>query len=207
MNKTVNWAYSATQWIAKFAYLNLIWMGFTIIGLIVLGFFPATISMFAVIRKWVRGETDIPLFSTFWNTYKSEFIRSNVLGLFFWMIGGLMLLDVVFIKASGGSFTSAIQIPIYMFIFAVGLTTLYVFPVFVHYELTLSQIIKNSFLLMLISPLENIIMLVSIGMVFFVVKFIPGLGFFFGGSIIAAIIMAACYRVFMKTDKKKEQIS
>lgn len=204
MNKALNQAYSATEWITKFAYLNLLWLGFSLLGLVVLGFFPATISMFTVIRKWLMGETDIPIFQTFWKTYRTEFLRSNGLGVVVVVISGLIILDIVFVKSSGASFTSAIQIPLYMLMFAVVMTLLYLFPVYVHYELKPIQLIKNSFLIMLIHPIENIVMISGIVAAVLVVKFIPGLGFFFGGSITAAIMMAAGYLAFKKMEKKKQ---
>ncbi|RFB15338.1 DUF624 domain-containing protein [Bacillus sp. HNG] len=198
MSKTANRAYAASLWISKFAYINILWLGFSLVGLIVLGFFPATMAMFAVIRKWLMGETDIPVFHTFWSIYKVEFLKSNGLGLIIVIVGGLIILDLVFVKNF-----SVIQIPIYLFMFLAVLTLLYIFPVFVHYELKIVHIIKNAFLLMLINPLENLVMIVSLVTVFFVVKYIPGLGFFFGGSLAGAIIMAVCYRAFKKMEKKQ----
>jgi uncharacterized membrane protein YesL len=47
-------------------------------------------------------------------------------------------------------------------------------------------------------------MIAGIASLIFVVKFIPGLGFFFGGSLSAAIIMASGYLAFNKVDKKKQ---
>jgi uncharacterized membrane protein YesL len=201
---TANRIYSATEWIAKFAYVNLLWIGFSLAGLVILGVFPATISLFTVIRKWVMGERDIPLFQTFLVTYKTEFFRSNGLGLLVAIISALIVLDLIFMKNLGNGFTNAIQIPLYMFMFAAVMTMFYLFPVYVHYELKLIQTIKNSFLIMLINPLENLVIIVGIGAMFFVVKFIPGLGFFFGGSLSAAIIMASSYLAFNKVDKKKQ---
>ncbi|WP_077620722.1 YesL family protein [Bacillus sinesaloumensis] len=206
MSKTANRAYAATIWISKFAYLNLLWIGFSLVGLVVLGFFPSTAAMFSIIRKWLMGETDIPVFSTFWSTYKAEFWRSNGLGLIIAIVGGLIVLNLLVVNNSSGSLFGAIQIPIYLFIFVVGMTALYIFPVFSHFELKVVHIIKNSFLLMLINPLENILMIISLVTVFFVVKYMPGLGFFFGGSLSAAIIMAACYRAIKKMENKKEQL-
>jgi uncharacterized membrane protein YesL len=202
--KSANRIYSATEWISKFAYINLLWIGFSLAGLLVFGLFPATISMFTIIRKWIMGEGDIPVFRTFWTTYKSEFFRSNGLGLLVAVVCGLIILDLVFMKNLGDGFMNPIQIPLYLFMFAVVMTMFYLFPVYVHYNLKLIQMIKNSFLMMLISPIENLVMIAGIGAVYFVVKFIPGLGIFFGGSLCAAIIMAACYLVFNKVDKKKQ---
>ncbi|WP_071396411.1 YesL family protein [Bacillus tuaregi] len=204
MNNAANRAYAATEWITRFAYINLLWIGFTLLGLVVFGFFPATISMFAVIRKWLMGETDIPVFRTFWEYYKAEFFRSNGLGLILVIVGGLIFLDLFFMRNAGSSFMSIIQIPLYIFMFAVVLTILYLFPVYVHYELKLTQIIKNSFLMMLINPIENIVMIAGIVSMYFVFRFLPGLGFFFGGSLTAALMMATCFLVFKKMDKKKQ---
>jgi uncharacterized membrane protein YesL len=203
MNTLANRAYAAAEWITKFAYINLLWMGFSLAGLIVLGFFPATIAMFTIIRKWLKGETDIPIFSTFWTTWKSEFFRSNGLGLLVAAAGGIIALNLVFIKSSGQSFANVIQIPIYLFMFAATLTIFYLFPVYVHYELKFFQMVKNSFLMMLISPIENIVMIAGIMAVLLMVKFIPALGFFFGGSLAAAVIMSAGYLVFGKMERKR----
>ncbi|RSD27042.1 YesL family protein [Mesobacillus subterraneus] len=206
MNTLANRAYAATEWITKFAYLNLLWMAFSLAGLIVLGFFPATIAMFTIIRKWLKGESEIPIFRTFWTTWKTEFFRSNGLGLLVLAVGGLIAFNLVFVKSSGVGFTSVIQIPIYLFMFAAILTIFYLFPVYVHYELKLFQMVRNSFLMMLINPIENLVMITGILAVLFVVKFIPALGFFFGGSLIAAIIMSAGYLVFSKMNRKRSMV-
>lgn len=203
MNTLANRAFAATEWITKFAYINLLWIGFSLAGLIVLGFFPATIAMFTIIRKWLKGETEISIFRTFWTTWKSEFFRSNGLGVLVAVVVGLIVFNLVFVEKSGTGFTSVIQIPIYLFMFAAIMTILYLFPVYVHFELKWFQIVKNSFLMMLISPIENIVMIAGIAAVLFVIRFIPALGFFFGGSLIAAIIMSAAYLVFGKMDRKR----
>jgi uncharacterized membrane protein YesL len=203
MNTLANRAYAATEWISKFAYINILWIGFSLAGLIVLGFFPSTIAMFTIVRKWLKGETEIPIFRSFWTTWKSEFFRSNGLGLLVAAVVGLIVFNLVFVERTGNGFTSVIQLPIYLFMFAAIMTILYLFPVYVHFELKWFQMVKNSFLMMLISPIENIVMIAGIVAVLFVVKFIPALGFFFGGSLIAAIIMSAAYLVFGKMDRKR----
>lgn len=206
MNAIGNRLYTATDWIAKFAYINILWIGFSLLGLVLLGFFPATISMFTIIRKWLMGDTDIPIFSTFWSTYKAEFLRGNGLGLLIVAVSGLIMFDFVFVRNVGGSVVEVIQIPLYMLILAVILTMLYLLPVYVHYELKFFQMIKNSFLLMLVNPIENIVMVSGMVALFFLFKFIPGLSFFYGGSLAAAIMMATCYLVFNKIEKKKQAL-
>ncbi|WP_240353424.1 YesL family protein [Cohnella algarum] len=43
-------------------------------------FFPATSAMFSVARKWVMGETDVPLFKTFFRNYKQNYLQAMLGG-------------------------------------------------------------------------------------------------------------------------------
>ncbi len=52
----------AFEWITKIAYLNLLWLGFTLLGLIIFGIFPATAATFTVARKWVTGYPDVAIY-------------------------------------------------------------------------------------------------------------------------------------------------
>ncbi|MGY0702716.1 DUF624 domain-containing protein [Bacillus subtilis] len=45
------------EWIMRFAYTNLLWLFFTLLGLGVFGIMPATAALFAVMRKWIQGRT------------------------------------------------------------------------------------------------------------------------------------------------------
>jgi uncharacterized membrane protein YesL len=80
----------------------------------------------------------------------------------------------------------------------------YLFPVYVHYDVKFFETIKNSFLIMLINPISNLIMISGVVAIYFIVITIPGIGFFFGGSMTAMIIMAACYASFSKIEQKKQ---
>lgn len=79
--------YRISEWIMRFAYVNILWIAFTLIGLVFLGFFPATASLFAVVRKWIQGNNEVPIFSFFWTNYKSSFLKSNILGISIVIIG------------------------------------------------------------------------------------------------------------------------
>ena len=67
--------------ISKLAFLNILWLLFTALGLFVFGFFPATVAMFATIRSFMREDISIPLFQTFWSHFKANFVRSLSYGL------------------------------------------------------------------------------------------------------------------------------
>ncbi|MFA9556724.1 DUF624 domain-containing protein [Evansella sp. AB-rgal1] len=44
--------YRVSEWLIRLAYINILWMLFTIVGLIILGIAPATATVFTIIRKW-----------------------------------------------------------------------------------------------------------------------------------------------------------
>ena len=206
MNKlSMSGLFTLTEWIARFAYVNLLWICFSVLGLVVFGFFPATVSMFTVIRKWIMGESDIPVFRTFWNTFKKEFLRSNGLGIVLTLLAGLILFDLNYMKVDNGNFLQLIHIPLYLLIFAILLTVLYIFPVYVHYNVKFIQLFKNAFYIMLINPLSNIVMLIGMAATLFVMRVLPGLFLFFGGSITSGIIMVSCYLAFQKLEKKQKE--
>jgi uncharacterized membrane protein YesL len=58
---------------------------------------------------------------------------------------------------------------------------------------------------MLINPLSNIVMLIGMAATLFVMRVLPGLFLFFGGSITSGIIMVSCYLAFQKLEKKQKE--
>ncbi|NYE09399.1 putative membrane protein YesL [Bacillus niacini] len=201
MNKlSMSGLYTLTEWITRFAYVNLLWIGFSLLGLVVFGISPATVAMFTIIRKWIMGDNEIPVFQTFWDSYKKEFLRGNRLGLIIALLAYIIFIDLNYIKLD-----TIIQIPLYLIIFAIVMTILYIFPVYVHYNVTFIQLFKNSFFIMMVNPLSSIMMLIGFVALFFVMKFLPALLFFFGGSLSAGIIMSSCYLAFQKIEKKLQK--
>ncbi|MEH7253744.1 DUF624 domain-containing protein, partial [Neobacillus niacini] len=61
-------------WMLKVAYLNVLWISFTLVGLGLFGLFPSTGAMYTIVQKWLRKEPVEKIFHTFWNIYKKEFI-------------------------------------------------------------------------------------------------------------------------------------
>ncbi|MEC5271567.1 YesL family protein [Caldifermentibacillus hisashii] len=202
MNIFINRLYSLAEWISKLAYLNVLWLLFTLFGLIVFGMMPSTVSMFTIIRKWLKGDADFPIFRTFSKVYKQEFLKSNIIGGILAVFYVMILIDLFYLNALKNF--SIISILLYLFMFAVIMTTLYIFPVFVHYELNTFTVIKNSFLLMLINPFTNIVIILSLAITFYVMKILPALIVFYGASFPALSIMASCYMTFERLAKKKE---
>ncbi|UOQ50079.1 YesL family protein [Gracilibacillus caseinilyticus] len=201
-----NSLFAATEWITRFAYVNLLWIAFTILGLGIFGLFPATVAMFTLIRQWIMGNTDQPVFAQFWETYKAEFWKSNLFGLIFYALAIIFFINFQFIQYNQEGLLGIIKIPLYLFMLAVSLTLIYIIPTFVHYDVRFIDVWKNAFFIMLIHPLHNIAMLAGTACMLYVMWLIPGSLFFFGASLPAYIIMGTTYHTFKKVAAKQEQL-
>ena len=64
--------YHLLEWVMKLLFLNLLWIGFTLIGFGVFGLFPSTVAMFQLIMDLINKK-DTKMVATFWNSYQSNF--------------------------------------------------------------------------------------------------------------------------------------
>lgn len=76
--------YKLLNWLKILIWLNLLWIGFTVAGLGILGWAPALVSVFGVLKKLLEKQTFyLPVFKIFLNNYKTYFIKSNLIGYLF----------------------------------------------------------------------------------------------------------------------------
>jgi uncharacterized membrane protein YesL len=188
--------------VLKLAYLNLLWILFTFIGLLIFGFFPATTAMFTVVRKWLLREETVSVFSTFWRTYKKDFLRSNGYGLIFMVIGFILFYDFHFIGLNSGKLTFLLPVLVLILIWYI-ITLLFFFPVYVHFDLPFFKTLKQTLLIALTSPLELIQIAAACGLLYGVVNILPGMIPLFTGSVLSFAVMWICLRAFEKVGKKK----
>lgn len=188
--------YTMFDWLLKLVYLNVLWFLLMTLGLGIFGISPATIAMFTVTRKWIMGDADIPVFKTFWKTYKTEFIKGNMLGFLFTVVGFILYVDLMFVFTIEHSFADYLLFPLIMMSLVYVLILLYVLPVYVHYDIKIIKAIKNTFYIMVINPLASVLMLLSIITMFFLNVSLPALIPFLSVSVISWIIM------FLAKDRK-----
>ncbi len=193
--------YTFSLWVTRLAYVNILWILFTIVGLVILGFYPATTAMFAVIRKWVLGDPEIPVFKTFWSNYKKEFVKSNILGLFITIFAFIMYSSMNIISSLTIPSLKILYIPNGLVTLLFLLTVLYIFPVFAHYDVKLTKVAKNAFIIMTINPLATFCMVVLTGFLVYIIYKFPGLIPFFSGSVIAFLLMFLSNYAFNRASK------
>lgn len=196
--------YRTAVWLTRLAYLNLLWILFTILGLFILGFYPATVAMFAMERKWIRGNKELPMFKTFKEEFFKNFKTANIIGHCFTLLALLIYINYQFAAVMDSWMADVFSYILFALAFLVFIIFMYIFPVFVHYQVTLIEAISFAFVIALSSPLNTILILVNVFSFFFIAIYIPGIIPVFMGSAISFITMWFAYRTIQKIDKKRE---
>jgi len=192
--------YRASEWAMRLAYVNLLWILFILLGLGLFGAMPATVAMFAVTRKWVMGDTDIPVFVTFWRAYRGEFVQANLIGLALVVIGGVLYLDVKYFYAQHTPIFQIIEIAILSLLLLFWIIVLYIFPVFVHFQLKTLDYFKYAFFIGVSHPLRTLMMVVGSVVVFIMITSFPQLIFLFSGSGLSFWLMWLAFQSFPKLE-------
>ncbi|MDF2791113.1 MAG: hypothetical protein K0S80_4215 [Neobacillus sp.] len=192
------------EWISRLAFLNLLWISFSLLGLIIFGFFPATVAMFAVVRKWMLGNDEMSIFKTFWTSYKREFIKSNILGVIITALGLILYIDYHFIINSPSGFVSILYVPFFIITFIFISMLFYIIPIFVHYDMKISQVIKSSFFVMIMNPLSTFYMLIGSFGILFVLSYAPPICLLYSGNLLALFIMKPATNAFEKINQKSQ---
>lgn len=193
----------------KLAYINLLWILFSLIGLVIFTVFPATIAMFTVIKKIANlteeeGE-DIKVFSTFWRSFREEFFKANGYGLIFIAIGSLLYIDFIFLKLYNEQLQILFPL-LFLFILVFFITLLFFFPVYVHYKLGYFQYLKQSFFIAMTSPVETILLVLSGGLIYVVGRMLPGIIPLFVGSVFAYASLVISKRSFVRVKEKQKKM-
>lgn len=198
--------YRVGNWIIRLVSLNVLWLLFSFLGLFIFGLFPATVAMYEVVRKWIRGYSDIPTFHTFWKSYRSSFLKANILGLMLCAIACIIYIDYLFLHTLTGWSAVLLNTILISALILFSVVVLFVFPVFAHYELKTWQYIKVSIIIGVSYPIQTILMLLGAVSLYAIVVIIPGFFLFFA-SALSYFIMWIAYTTFIKIEKKKNQYS
>lgn len=197
--------YRITEWISKLALLNLLWLLTSALGLVLFTFFPATVAMFATVRDFLTKDISTPVTKTFVYHFKKDFLRSTGYGLIVLLIGLIGYADLLFINQSQVVETMLFHIPLYLFLIFAFLTLLYLIPIYVHYDFPFFTVIKRAFLTMLIHPIQTLLMLTTVALSVYLMTFIPGLLFFYGGSFISLVLMSISLTIFQQLSERQTE--
>lgn len=184
-------AYQGLQRFAEIVGLNLLW---AVAALPIITLFPATAAMFAVARKWARGD-DPAVFTTFWQAFRDNFRQAMALQL----IWGAVLLGVLanlqLADTLPALVATALLIGCWVAFGVVAAATMFLFPLMVHYQTSWRQLIKWSVLLAIGRPATTL----RCGLVVFVVVAVSTMFIAFpllAASATATAVYRCCQRAF-----------
>lgn len=188
--------------ILELAYINVLWILFTLVGLGVFGIFPSTTAMFGVVRKLIRKEGHVKIFSTFWTLFRQDFIKANGFGFILLAFAYFLYIDFTFIYLNDGQFGFLLPVIAFVFISCLA-TVLFLFPVYVHFNLKFFHYIKQSFLIAITSPIEVLSIALLAVAIYFSITLFPGAIPLFSGSVFAYFATIISLRAFKRIEAKQ----
>lgn len=188
-------------WFAEFvtmlAVLQLMWIGLTILGLVIFGVSPATVGLFAVMRKRLQGQDHLrSLTRNYWTTYRAEFINSNKIGVILIGIGYFLIINLKIILTINGTFGLFLLTVIAMLTILYVVMVMNIFQVFAHYDLPFSRYFSTSLLLSISFPVQVIGSAMGLYGLYRIFLFMPGLLPFFGVSLTILFLTWMSSQVF-----------
>jgi uncharacterized membrane protein YesL len=198
--------YTICDWIARLAYINLLWILFTLSGFVVFGFFPATIAMLATLRQFIR-KNHPPVFQTFWHHYKNEFFKSNKLGFLIAVIGIILYMNISFLQSTSNDLSSFLFYSSMIMICIYFLIICYTMASYVEFDQPLGTHLKNALLITISNPIPSLFMVFGFAAVYFAVTYLSGVGFFFSVSVLGLVVLSSANLAYKRILSKQEKFS
>jgi len=192
MNRSDNMFFRILDIFAHFVLLNILWI---VLCIPIITIFPATTALYSVVRKWVTEGIEAGAIQLFFTSFKQNFKKSFITGLF-WLMAGLILyfdLSILMqIEFTGKYFVFILltfSTILYVFI------SIYVFFILVQYQLSIAHTIKHALILSVSRLLHTLLFLVIIAVALFFTYYFKFLIIIFGSML--AFIM---YNIFHRLD-------
>lgn len=198
--------YKACVWIMRLAYVNILWIAFTLLGLVIFGLGPATSAMFSISRKWIMGEESVPIFRTFLAQFRSDFRKIFYVSAILFSVGTLLVANLMFFTKGDVLLLQIAKVLTVNVAIVYGMILIYIFPVFCHFELKTLQYLKQSFFIGFLHPVFTLFLVLGmLGMGFVFLK-VPGLMLFFSGSSFSLWLTWGAHTAFRKLESKKDRL-
>jgi uncharacterized membrane protein YesL len=190
------------RWITKFLYLQVIWVFASLLGLIAGGLFPATISMFAIVRKWIREDADFPIWHTFMTVYKSTFVKSNLLGYFLSLFAFSIYYYYTLTAEVSGLYSLIIITLLLLTSLLFLMTILFVIPVYVHFDVGMMRVVYYALATAFTYPFHFLLMALTVLIFIFTAMLLPAVVLCIGISLLSYLLMFIANKVFIKMDEQ-----
>jgi uncharacterized membrane protein YesL len=126
------------------------------------------------------------------------------LGIFLTLSGAFLAFDFLYLRTVEGVLQLALFAPLMIIAAFYMITMIYIFPVYVHYELKMIDYIKNAFFLGILNFHITLIMLAGIAAIIYLNLFQPGLIPFFSTVSIAWVLMIGGNHCFSRISRQSK---
>ncbi|MBS4198456.1 DUF624 domain-containing protein [Bacillus sp. FJAT-49732] len=187
--------YSMLEVLSFFFLLNILWV---LMCLPIITIFPATAAMFGVIRQWVMKK-DTAIFISFFRLFKENFKQSFIVGIIFFVFASIFYIDFMLVNTFNPKLHTILFASLFLLGLIVTFTLVYIFPMIVHYRLTLWQVIKNSFFFSIRYALTTFLCVLIVASMVSLLFLIPVFSLVIF-SFTAYLIFNICYSRFRKEE-------
>lgn len=198
----------ALEWFVTLAYLNILWIGFTLVGFIFFGFGPATIAVYKLIRKKLKQGDLSHVFKNFRTLFKEEFKQGGIYTALVFGAAAFLYIDFRLVAALPQ--TTIIQIlviPALLILTAlVIVVATFTVGYYAEYRGTIIEALKKGFWVTLISPISIIVILHAFLFQFLIMSYIPGLFLFFSVTFYAFITEWIMNKAFKRINAGKKSL-
>jgi uncharacterized membrane protein YesL len=146
-------AFSKIAWCCA---LNVLWIAFTVLGGVVLGIGPATVTACILVRQRMRGES-VHL-RDFAATWRRELVGGTVVVLPVAVVTCLLLANYTFFSALGPGATAARLATFAALVLTVAAGA-YIGPMYAHYDLPLRSYLGKAMRFALVRPASTVVLM------------------------------------------------
>jgi uncharacterized membrane protein YesL len=191
-----------TEMITEFVMLNVMWFAGCILGGVIFGWAPSTVALLTVIRNKIMKKEYYGVVRSFWATYKKEFVKSNMLGVVCMLFLIIVSINKInFDLQPEGIFAILSAMSTVVRVVICGII-LYMFPLYVHYNMSLKEYFIRALNLLVVKPFVTICIILWTFLAYVIIIRIPGLIAIFGVSVYFYGIMAINYQFFMRNEQR-----
>lgn len=183
--------YRAGEVVANLLILNVLWL---LASLPVVTAFPATAALFGVVRAWQRSG-DAPIARTFAEQFKRNFAQSALLSAPWLLVGLSIGAAFVVVGHPEGVGSWLLFAATCVAATAFAFTSVYLFPVLVHYELGIADAARYALLLSIGAAPTTMLCALSVAVVALLTAAVPILGLWSGGAVAYGVYWL-CERTF-----------
>lgn len=203
-NRFINFILNAGQIIYDLFLLQILWILYSLKGFIILGVFPATVSIVNIYYKWLQGDRNLSIIHEFKEGYKVNFKQANQIGYLYALIFGLLYIDlrvsVVYIQSI------ILHTVLLLLTLLTAIVCIYSLIITVRYNFSLKDTLKQSFFVSLSVPIYTIATLIGIILVSSLMYNFIFLFLFFGIPLFLIPIVWFTYTGLQKAEEQRKKL-